>query len=162
MLDENHPIFGELFNVVDNVMKIRVAEGAGIVKSATPISLPIENRLWNTGVLGEHNPKQLADTIFYLLGVNLALRGGVEHKSLRRPGFYLQITISEDGDGKACLVYREDPKSRTNQGGLRCKFKTPRVVYVYPNVDRSKCPVALHEKYVNLLPKTQKCPQLYL
>ena len=81
LLYESDPIFGDLYNVMDNVMKQSVSEGLGVVKSATPISLSLEEEMWNTGMLGEHQPKQLSDMIIFLLGLNLA-RGCVEQKHL--------------------------------------------------------------------------------
>ena len=93
LLSEHDPIFGEPYNVVDTVMKQRVADGLGVVKSAMTVSLTMEEEIWPTGVLGEHQPKQLSDTIILLLGLNCVLRGGVEQKRLRRPGFQPRITI---------------------------------------------------------------------
>ena len=77
--------------------------------------------MWSSRVLGEHSPSQLGDTVMFLLGINLALRGGDEQKRLRRPGFSPQITVSKDADGVKCLIYKEDPKPKTNQGGLSSK-----------------------------------------
>ena len=99
LLDDTDDKFMDLYTIVDNMMKQRVAMGLGVIKSATPISCNIEEDLWSSDVLGEHCPKQLSDTIMYLLAVNLALRGGLEHKNLRCPGFNPQIVVSKDSDG---------------------------------------------------------------
>ena len=77
--------------------------------------------MWTSCVLGEHSPSQLGDTIMFLLGINLALRGEDEQKCLRRPGFNPQIKISKDSDGVKCLIYEKDPKHKTNQVGLSSK-----------------------------------------
>ena len=99
LLNEEDEIFCDLFFVVDNIMKDRLEAGLGVVKSATPIDLSMEEKMWTSGILGEHNPKQLCETVLFLIGINLALRGGEEHKKLRRPGFNPQITVSSDNDG---------------------------------------------------------------
>ena len=102
----------KLFNVVDNIMKQRIEDGMGVVKNSTPISLCMEEEMWRSGILGKHNPKQLSDTMVYILGLNLALRGGIEQKHLRRPGFQPQLSVGHDSDGVHCLIYAEDPKSK--------------------------------------------------
>ncbi len=50
--------------------------GVGQRKKAQSISLSEEDVMWSKGILGEANPVQLRDAVQYLLGVNLALRGG--------------------------------------------------------------------------------------
>ena len=63
----------------------------------------------------------------YLLGVNLALRGGTEIKRLCQPGFKEQIVPHVDGDGFECLKFNEDAKSKTNQGGVKKQAQLPKV-----------------------------------
>ena len=109
-------------------MKERTEEGVGVVKSDAPIDLSMEDRMWSAGILGKHNPKQLCDTMLFLIGVNLALRGGEEHKKLRRAGVDPQIQVSEDSDGVECLKYFADAKSKISQGGLTTKFHEPKIV----------------------------------
>ena len=105
LLSKHDEVFIQLFHVVDNLMKDKVAEGMGEVKSAVAISNAMEDKMWTSGVLGEHNPKQLLETVMFLLGINLALRGGEEHKRLRRPGFNPQINVGTDSEGIKCLIY---------------------------------------------------------
>ena len=162
LLSDKDDVFMELYNVVDNMMKALTEKGKGVVKSATPVTSSMEEQMWKSGVLGEDIPSQLADTVMFLLGINLALRGGEEQKHLRRPGFDPQITISKDGDGVRCLIYRQDPKHKTNQGGLSLKHKDPKVVYTYQHPNCSWCPVRLYKKYVSLLPEGGKHGDLYL
>ena len=80
LLSEDDPVFCDLFFVVDNVMKDRVESGLGALMSAMPIDVSMEEKMWTSGILGEHNPKQLCDTVLFMIGVNLALQGGEEHK----------------------------------------------------------------------------------
>ena len=162
LLNEVDDVFVDLFYVVDNTMKERTERGMGVVNSATPITNSMEDKMWREGVLGEHSPAQLLDTVMYLLGVNLSLRGGNEHRKLRRPGLNEQITVGVDSDNIKCLKFQVDGKSKTNQGGLTCKWHQPKVVNVYQNPDQSRCPVRLFEKYIGLLPQTKKYNALSL
>ena len=52
LLDEHDTDFGDLFNVVDNLMKDRLSKRMGKVESATPSSVQMENSMWINGVLG--------------------------------------------------------------------------------------------------------------
>ena len=115
------------------------------------------------GVLGIDAPEQLLNTVIYLVGMHFALRGVAEHCNLRcpGPGFNSQISFEKDSCGIECIVYREDPLQKTNQGGLTCRTK-PKVVWVYPSANSERDPVAILNKYVGLLPKSLKCNRLYL
>ena len=117
--------FSDLWNVVDNTMKERHAMGLGVRQPSSIISLAHEDKMFLCRALGEENPEQLLRTVIYMLGLHLALRGGVEHLRLRRPGFETQISTEVDNDsGQEVLLYREDPLQKTNQGGLIGKPKS--------------------------------------
>ena len=133
----------------------------GVKQSSEIISLNQEDQLFRIGLLGDENPTQLLQTVIYLLGLHLALRGGVEHEHLGRPGFDCQITVGKDDCGKARLIHKEDPLQKTNQGGLVAK-RTNKVVYVYEASDQMKCPVRIFTKYIGLLPEGKSCKKLYL
>ncbi len=112
-----------------------------------------EDKMWEEGVLGEIHPHQLCDTVLFLLGMNLALHGGEEYKKLHRPGFNPQITIGTDSDGQHCLIFQEDQRTKTNQGGLdRCEL-APHQTFGFENVNKECCPVRLYKKYCSLLLK---------
>ncbi len=96
-----------------------------------------EEVMWETGILGEAEPNQLQDTVLFLLGVNLALRGGQEHKCLHRPGHNCQLTVHFNEEGDKYLLYREDPQSKTHQGGLKSKKVRPCELKVYGSTDLS-------------------------
>lgn len=152
----------DLYYTLDNFMKQRTTAGLGRKVSANIVTLDAEEKMWAEGILGEDHPKQLVDTVLYLLGIHLALRGGEEHRRLRRPGFNPQITISKDTDGETCLIFKEDIKTKTNQGGLGCREIQPRTTYVYKSENPKRCPVRLYDKYCSLLPKIAKRSELYL
>ena len=153
--------FVKLHNVLDNLMKGRMAIGMGTKVSSSIISLEQESVLFQKGILGEHSPGVLLDTVIYMMGLHLALRGGVEHCRLRRPGFDSQITVNIDDKGRERLVYHEDPLAKNNQGGIGSK-STSKIVYVYSASDQTRCLVRLFKKYVRLLPDPKSCRKLYL
>ena len=72
------PQFESVKNVLDNVMKEHTQLNVGTVKKqAELITYDQENMLWKEGVLGENSPDKLRNTVLFLLGVNLALRAGM-------------------------------------------------------------------------------------
>ncbi len=156
------PDFVKLRHTVDNLMKQRTSIGVGKRMSAAPISLSQENVMWDKGVLGESTPTQLRDTVQYLLGVNLALRGGEEHKTLRKPGFQSQIEVLVDEEGDKYLLFTQDLKSKTSQGGLSSKLDSGRQVKVYGSENPVRNVVRLYEKYIGLLPQKAKHPDLFV
>ena len=163
LLSREDEYFRDVYYVVDNVMKEGARLGLGQVKHATPVSIEMEEVMWENAILGESNPDQLRNTLLYMLGINLCLRGGEEHKKLRRPGFDPQIVVTSDSKGYKCLLYVEDTCTKTRQGGLTTKEShDPKRVYVYPNIDQSRCVVRYYEKYCNLLPIGGKHGELYL
>ncbi len=80
------------------------------------ISLDEEDRLWRSDVFGKSSPKQITQTVVYLIGIHFCLRGGKELRRLRY-GENTQIMQIIDSDGKECLVYKEDI-SKCRQGGF--------------------------------------------
>ena len=77
------------------------------------------------------------------------------------PGCDSQFSFEYDKRGVECLVYREDPLQKTNQGGLACKGSS-KIVYVYASKDKLWCPLRLFKKYLNLLPESHRCKKFYL
>lgn len=135
---------------LDAAMKEASAEGLGGAKrQAEVISLEEEILLWSKAILGEQSPQQLLDTVLYLLGLYFALRGGKEHRRLRR--MVSQITTRIDSKtGWKYLEYREDV-SKTKGGGLRDRKTAPKVTRAYENRNNSeRCLVRLYEKYLSL------------
>ena len=156
ILDHSDYDFLDVFYVLDNEMKRPTAKELGVVKVTTPISIAVEDKLWKEGKLEEENGTMLVQTVLFLLGVNLGLRGGNEHKHLCRPGFNEQIRVVHDNDRFKCLQFTEDAQGKTHQGGISSVVGKPRVINVYPNYENSDlCPVRLYEKYVSLLLSTK-------
>ena len=55
----------------------------GTVKQAEPITEKEEGLLWDNGLLGDHTPQALLNTVVYMIGLYFALRIGREHRELR-------------------------------------------------------------------------------
>ncbi len=153
--------FKQLKFTVDNLMKSRAAARLGVRSSANAISFDQEEILWAKRILGKENPTLLRNTVMYLIGISFALRGGEEHRKLRCPPFHPQIRVGTDVDDRKFLEYVEDPKSKTNQGGISSKNFIPKHVKVYGNSNFNRDLVRLYTKYVGLLPAGGKCSALY-
>ena len=118
--------------ILDGEMKrLRATASIGVKKrQAEPISVEEENTLWQKGVLGEHDPQTLLDTMLFLCGIHFALRSGQEHRDLRLS----QVELQTSEDGSPCLVYSENT-SKNNQGGLAHLKIKPKRVTCYSNKD---------------------------
>ena len=161
LLDPQSQGFLCLRNIVDNLMKQRTASGLGVRISSNTISLAQEDKLFFDGILGDDEPEKLLKTVIYMLGLHLALQGGVEHARLRRPGFDLQVIVDVDDKGRERLLYREDPLHKTNQEGIGAR-RLRKTVYVYGANNSERCPVRLFKKYARLLPPPKSCKKMYL
>ena len=151
------PQFKELTNTVDNIMKLRAQQGIGTsVKQAQEITLDEEEMLWTKGVLGSDNPKTLRQTVFYLLGVHFALRGGKEHRNLRA-GDTSQFSLHVDSEGTEYLQYCEDA-TKNNQGGLKHARVGHKVVRAYAITNKNRCVVNLYKRYLSLCPVPRPVP----
>ena len=83
-------------------------------KKAQVISIEQEDMLWENGILGDHSPQALLNTLVYYIGLYFAIRGG-EHRQLRfKPS---QIELVEPDNASPYLIFTEFV-SKTNQGGL--------------------------------------------
>ena len=160
------PEFEDLCNVLDNVMKERTEAQIGTVKrQAKFITYEFENELWEKGFLGDNSPDRLRDTVLFLIGINCTLHAGDEHYQLRRemPNKKSQLQFEMSDLGEKCLVYYEDPGTKSNDGGLKQIKIDRKIVWVHPNnVHREHCPVRLVEKYLSLCLKYEKKENFYL
>ena len=87
------PEFSQIRNCLDNHIKELSRDGVVQPRNqADVITVEQENDMWNHGILGLSNPKQLVETLLYLFGVHFAMRAGIEHHSLR-VGELSQITV---------------------------------------------------------------------
>ena len=109
--------------------------------AAKPLTAEDEEKLWNSGVLGEHNPRALISTLWYLLTLHFGLRGCQEHHSMQVEDF----TTSKDDQGLEYLTF-EESLTKTRQGGLRKKRRV-----VQPKMFATggpRCPVRIFRSFL--------------
>jgi len=135
---------------LDTSMKLSTSEGLGLKRrQSEQITFEEEEKLWDT-VLGDENPGQLLDSLFYLNGIHFALRSGKEHRDLSIEQIHVDYSGSDP-----CIVYSEII-SKTYQGGLKQRRIDPKVVrHVDTNFDNcpSRSHVRLFEKYLKVRPE---------
>ena len=161
LLDQDK--FKDIRFTLDNVMKIRTANGIGIrVKKADIISKTDEDIMWSKGVLGTDSPEQILFTVLYVVGLNCALQAGKEHRFLRSIPFNSQFCYLYNDQGIRYIRYTEDIGLKTNCGGLKHRKIDPKVVDIYPVPNSRRCPVTIIDKYLSLLPQARVCNAFYL
>lgn len=67
------------------------------------ITVEMENKLRETGILGDSDPSTLLNTMVYVFGMHFALRGRDEHRRLRLS----QLAVRTAHDGRRYLEYRK-------------------------------------------------------
>ena len=159
----NDDEFQELKYTLDNLMKMRAADGLGLkVRKAEVLTFTDEDLLWSLGLLGSHSPQVLLNTIVFQLGLTCALRAGKEHRSLRSIPFKSQFEILYNSSGSTFLRYTEDFGLKTNKGGLKHRKLDVKSVDVFQHSSIERCPVRLFLKYLSLLPRNRIHKELYL
>ena len=115
------PDFKQFKVVLDNVMKDSAKQNIGMnPRQAQLIPLNFKDSLWEKGILGEHEPDILCNTVLFLISINCSLRAGDEHHNLRRSSANKpsQFSFERNEKGVQCLVYREDTVTKANDGRL--------------------------------------------
>ena len=109
---------------LDGEMKRLQSLGIGAKKrQAEPLTEEEEERLWQTGQLGEHSPQALLDTMLFMHGVYFALRSDQEHRDLRFDP--AQVELIESPGQRAYLRYTENI-SKNNPGCLKGRIYEPK------------------------------------
>ena len=107
--------------MLDNVMQECTRQNIGVVKKqAQVITYEFDEKMWYEGVLGEHTPDILRQTVLYLLGINCFFFYAVEeHHNLWRdmPNEPSQFSFERNKFGNKCVVYREDYVTKAHGGG---------------------------------------------
>ena len=148
--------FTEFRATLDAEMKRLQALGVGSKKrQAEPLTEEEEEVLWQKGLLGDHTPQALLDTMVFMNGLYFALRSGNEHRNLRFSP--CQIEVHDNEGERPYLLYTED-LSKNHPGGLKGRRIKPKVVRHYANIENpSRCFVTLFKRYTTLCPpKTSK------
>ena len=143
--------FTEVCNMFDNLMAERHPTGLGVPKQTDFVTPDMEEDLWNKGILGETDPDNLCQTVFYFIGSRFGLHGGKEHHSfVRFP--QSQITIQQKPDSSYYLVYCEFV-SKTNQGSIHSCSKKGKISCTFCSGFRPRCFEAIYKEYL------YKCPE---
>ena len=151
--------FSRFQSTLDSEMKRLRSMGKYKKKKAEVIGTEQEDILWKKGLLGDHCPQALLDTLVYYIGLYFAIRGG-EHRQLRfKPS---QLELVEPANASPYLVFTEFV-SKTNQGGLLHRKKQPKQVTHHVNVESSdRCLVRMFKLYNSRCPADRPDDAFYL
>ena len=140
-------------------MKGLQASGIGVKsKQAEPITLLQEEKFWKEGLIGDHSPSVLLDTIVFLCGLYFALRSAHEHRRLCPD----MLCLVEPRDDRAYIEYTEHG-SKNNPGGLKQQKCVNKTVRAYANIeDPSRCFIRLYKYYMSLRPENAPDEAFYL
>lgn len=136
--------FKQIKLVLDDELKRLRQCGFGCTKKqSNVIEKKTEEDMWISNILGDDSPHKLLHTMIFALGINLALRGRMEHRKLQWDNFEIKETL---------IRYKEHT-SKCNSGGIKGRKRQGKVVEMYENaVNPSRCPVRLFKKYASLCP----------
>ena len=125
------PEFSGFRKTLDGEMKRLRATGLGTkCKQAEPLTVAEENQLWEKGLLGNHSPQVLLDTMLFLCGIHFALRSGQEHQTLKITQFDI---VNPTDSGAPYLIYTENT-SKNNSGGLTSRKIRAKTVTHHSNL----------------------------
>ena len=155
------PDFTSFRATLDAEMKRLQQQGIGAVKrQAEILKEDEEDILWEKGLLGDHTPQTLLDTMVFYNGLYFALRSGREHRQLR--SFPCQIQLVERPGERPFLQYTEDC-SKNHPGGLKGRNIKPKVVIHHSNPENPRrCFVRLFKLYRSLCPREAPEHAFYL
>ena len=105
--------FASVRSALDSKLKLLQKSDGGITNPSDIISIEEEEVLWSKGLLGEHSPDVLQDTIIFMCGLYFALCGGAELQLLK-------IFLKTGSTGENYLLYKE-MGSKNNPGGLNMR-----------------------------------------
>ena len=108
--------FEGLSNALDKLCREFRHEGLGTLRKGSVVfTAEEEDSLWKKGITGLDTPVKLLRAVFFYNGINFALRGGKEHRSLK----WSQVTRcsqTTDGLSKGCYIYVEHGSKNHNSG----------------------------------------------
>lgn len=159
IMDTKDQLFQRLHAVRDTVYHALHKEGVGTTREqARIITYEEKEQLWVLGILGTHTPQALLNAVFYYNGLHFALRGGQEHRELKRSQLaYKQLpNPSNPAEKVECFVYTEHG-SKNRSGTVSQQYVPNKVVTQYANpAVGDRCHVELLKLYIGkLLPDTE-------
>ena len=142
-------LFANFRKTLDGEMKRIQQKGIGTHKrQAEVLTEDEEELLWQKGLLGDHSPIALLNTVFFMSGLFLALRSGSEHRQLRLDP--PQITIHEDCE-IPYILYEEDV-FKNHQGGLKNRKTKQKTVKHHANEENpARCFIRIFKLYLTKL-----------
>ena len=151
LFNEQDEQFAGLHGTRDTVVRQLREEGIGAaVKHTEVLSYEGEELLWDRGLLGVASPRSLFNTVFFMNGKVLCLRGGREHKDLKLS----QFTFGKEGD-REFVVYTENG-SKNRCGSYKDKAGNKIIKHFSDCSFGDKCYVSLHQTYLRKLPPKVK------
>ena len=153
-----NPEFANFRTSLDAEMKRIQQLGVGATKKQAEILTELEEEiLWERGLLGDHSPQMLLDTIVFYTGLYFALRSG---KELRSSPCQVEV-IERDGE-RPYLRYTEGV-SKNLPGGLKGRNVKPKAIIQHSNPSNPRrCFVRLFKLYRSLCPKEAPDHAFYL
>jgi hypothetical protein len=143
--------FRDLHMSLDTVCVALRKEGIGAqVKHAVVISLEHEELMWKEGALGVDSPASLLRATFYTVGLHFCLRGGQEHRDLKRTQF---TRVPTDGYSGSTYYQYVENGSKNYQGRFNETGQPNKVgrAHAQPN-SGTRCPVRILDLYLEKLP----------
>ena len=122
-------------------------KGYGKRPNATKaLTVQDEEQLWKNQALGDHNPKSLLYTLWYLLTLHFGVRCCQQHHEM--------FILNKDGDqGTEYITFEKNP-TKTRQGGLRKKRRAiePKML----PTSGPRCPVSFFKTFLARRPEEMR------
>ena len=129
--------FAGFRQTLDAEIKQLKSAGETRKRQAEPISVEEEEKLWTLGLLGDHSPQALVDTMLFYIGLYFALRSGGEHRQLQRNPCQIELI---EKSGKLPYLRYTDDISKNRPGGLKGSRVSPKLVVHHANkYNRTRC-----------------------
>ena len=114
-----------------------------------------QNKLFETGQFGDHDPLVLERTLWWFLSLNFGFRARDESRKL----CWGDVVLQKDPEtGRELLVWRTERGSKTRQGNTESGHKRPFPPKLFATGD-SRCPVKFYKAFANHRPEDMKKPE---
>ena len=113
-----------------------------------------EEQLWEMSILGNTNPESLLNSVFFLSGINLVLRGGEQHRGLKLSQFTFGEMQDPDDPSSTLAFFRyEEHGSKNRAGGShQLNLENKCVTQFSKKESPSRCHYSLLQQYFSKLP----------
>ena len=102
-----------------------------------PLSPEEEELLWKKGILGDHSPQALLNSVFFFNGVCFALRGGDEHRTDNCASRSVRFKWWRSQESEPTLYIRKTPQRTTREdskatSSRQNKLSTMKILLILP------------------------------